>query len=113
MAKKKRDIRKVPNLDLRAIRNLTTEDSEDIELVIDYIYTETPKAIEEAVKAKKQVATLFELNGSNVYLDISKSDWSTVLDKCIAHHSAKERYELCTQLQTLSTKLTTPKLELI
>lgn len=110
---KKTPPRKIPILDIYPIEGITPESISESTQFIAFLYTETPKAIQEAIRTRKQVATLFEINNQDVYLEIEKKDWCAAIDKCIVYQSEKEQYELCSELQDIKTKISKPKKELV
>jgi hypothetical protein len=113
MAKSKKvSPRKVPILNIYPIDGVPPEAISESLQLMSFIYTETPKAVQEAIRTNKQVATLFEINNQDVYLEIKKEDWEKAIDKCIAFYSEKEKYEICTNLQNIKASINKSKKEL-
>lgn len=84
--------------------NITKLTKEDISNSKDFKFmlkTEIPKRIEKALKDKKDVATIFEINSSNTYIEIGKSDWITSLEKCMEWYGEDEDYTTCIKLKEL------------
>ena len=114
MAKSKKvSSRKVPILNIYPIEGATSESISESSQLMTFLYTETPKAIQEAIRTRKQVATLFQISNQDAFVEIQKEDWCSALDKCIAYQSEKEQYELCTELQDIKAKISKSKKELV
>jgi rRNA-processing protein FCF1 len=113
MTSKKRTTRVIPNLKIYPLSTTTPVDLIlEAEVLVELVHTEVLPAIQQALKAKKNAATLFEINSSDSYIELPKSEWVTAIDSCISYYSKKERYELCTELTTLKSKLTTSEVQL-
>jgi hypothetical protein len=69
--------------------------------LINMIKKEVPMAIEEAHKNKKTFATLFEINGLGLFLDIPKQYWVPALEQCINYKLEEEKFEDCITLKNL------------
>ena len=65
------------------------------------VKAETPIAIEESFRNKKTFATIFEINGIGLYVDIPKAYWIPALEQCIAYNLEEERFEECVKLKNL------------
>lgn len=107
MIKNKRASRReIPILTITASNELATieaiSESPDF---ITFLHTETPKAIKEAIRTRKQVATLFEVGSENSFIELKKIEWEVAIDACIAYQSKVEKYELCIELQDLKTEI--------
>jgi hypothetical protein len=114
MAKRKKvSSRQIPLLDVYHLQGATPEEICESEQFRDFLYTETPQAIQEALRTRKQVATIFQIHGKDVTLEIEKEDWSGAIDQCITYQSGKEQYELCSELRDIKSKITKSKKELI
>jgi hypothetical protein len=113
MSRKKKESRKIPSLNVYPIEGVTSKVLLESEYIVDFVYAETIIAIKEAYSAKKSSATLFQINGQDAFVEIVKADWKPALDKCITYFSGKEKYELCSELQTLKSKIKVPKTELV
>jgi hypothetical protein len=72
------------------------------------IKKETPLAIEEAFRNKKTFATLFEINGIELYLDIPKQYWVPALEQCISFKLTEEKFEDCIKLRDLIEEIRKP-----
>ena len=71
------------------------------EALLALIKAETPLAIEESFRNKKTFATIFEINGIGLYVDIPKAYWIPALEQCIAYNLEEERFEECVKLKNL------------
>ena len=98
MAKAKRSI---PKALFEPLEQIQVSDLLNSESLLDLIKKETPIAIEEAFKAKKTFATLFEINGLGLYLDIPKAYFIPALEQCIAFNLEEEKFEECIPLKNL------------
>jgi hypothetical protein len=65
------------------------------------IKAETPIAIEEAFRNKKTFATIFEINGIGLYVDIPKAYWTSALEQCISYNLEEEKFEECVKIKNL------------
>lgn len=71
------------------------------ETLLALIKAETPLAIEESFRNKKTFATIFEINGIGLYVDIPKAYWIPALEQCIAFNLEEEKFEECIKLKNL------------
>jgi hypothetical protein len=65
-------------------------------------------AIEEAFLNKKTFATLFEINGLGLYLDIPRNHWISALEQCIKFKLEEEKFEDCIKLRDLIEEIKKP-----
>lgn len=65
------------------------------------VFRETLAGIKDALKNKKQTAILFEVDKSDYFVEISKSDWEPALQSCIDELVLIEKFEDCIEIQTL------------
>ena len=93
--------RKIPRAMFEILEDIEAADLIDNESLIDLIRAETPAAIEEAFKNKKTFATIFEINGLGLYVDIPKMYWIPALEQCIAFNLEQEKFEDCVILKNL------------
>lgn len=112
MTSKKRTTRVIPDLRIYPLSTTTpVEALLQAEVLVELVYTEVLPAIQQALKTNKSTATLFQINSLNAYTELPKSEWVTAIDSCISYYSKKEKYELCTELSTLKSKLTTSEVQ--
>ena len=71
------------------------------ESLLALIKAETPLAIEESFRNKKTFATIFEINGMGLYVDIPKAYWIPALEQCIAFNLEEEKFEECVKIKNL------------
>lgn len=93
--------RKIPRAVFELLEDIEAADLIDNESLIGLIRAETPLAIEEAFKNKKTFATIFEINGMGLYVDIPKTYWIPALEQCIAFNLEQEKFEDCVILKNL------------
>ena len=110
---KRSETRKVPNLNVYPIDNVPVDRILESTTLVEFVYIETPEAIKAAIKSKKATATLFQINNSEAYLEIPKSEWVAAIDSCMTYFMEKERYEVCTELKQLRSKLEKPSKALV
>ena len=102
--------RLIPRALFEPFEELQASDLLDNEALLNLIRQETPDAIEEALRAKKSFATLFEVNMTGYFLDIPKMYWVSALQECIKLNLVEEKYEECLRLNNLIEEIkTTPK----
>ena len=69
------------------------------------VYKEAIASIKDAIDNKKKTAILFELEKSEYYVEIIKSEWKQALQSCIDKLVETEDYEMCIQIQDLIDKI--------
>jgi len=100
--------RDIPRAFFDPLGNIQASDLlENVEL-LDMIKIETPLAIQEAFKSRKTFATLFEISGTGMYLDIPKQYWSSALEQCIRFKLEEEKFEDCIKLRDLIEEIKKP-----
>ena len=87
--------RNIPKAMFDYLENIQASDLTNSEALLNLIKIETPLAIEEAFKGKKTFATIFEINGLGLYVDIPKQYWIPALEQCIAFKLEEEKFEDC------------------
>jgi len=93
--------RTIPKALFEPLERIQVSDILNSDSILELIKKETPLAIEEAFKAKKTFATLFEINGLGLFLDIPKNYWISALEQCIAFNLEKEKFEDCIPIKNL------------
>lgn len=102
--------RLIPRALFEPLSGIQAADLIDNEPLINLIRQETPAAIEEAFRAKKTFATLFEVNMTGHFLDIPKMYWVAALEECIKLNLQEEHFEECLKLKNLIDEIkTTPR----
>ena len=100
--------RKIPKAVFEPLEEALCEDLLTIPYLVEMVKKETPLAIREALDTKKNFATLFEINGLGVYLDIPKQYWIPALEQCIDTMSKEEKFEECVSMKKLIDEISTP-----
>ena len=100
--------REIPKAFFEPLEDIQASDLLDNEALLRMIKAETPIAIEEAFCNKKTFATLFEINGMGLYIDIPKQYWISALEQCINFMLEEERFEECIKLRDLIEEIKKP-----
>lgn len=100
--------RQIPKAFFEPLEHIQASDLLENEDLLNMIKVETPLAIEEAFKNKKTFATLFEINGVDLYLDIPKQYWIPALETCIRFMIEREDFEKCIPLRNLIEEIQKP-----
>ena len=100
--------REIPKAFFEPLEDIQASDLLDNEALLRMIKAETPIAIEEAFRNKKTFATLFEINGMGLYIDIPKQYWISALEQCINFMLEEERFEECIKLRDLIEEIKKP-----
>lgn len=100
--------RQIPKAFFEPLEDIQASDLLDNEALLSMIKKEAPLAIEEAFRNKKTFATLFEINGMDLYLDIPKQYWVPALEQCISFKLTEENFEDCIKLRDLIEEIKQP-----
>ena len=100
--------RQIPKAFFEPLEDIQASDLFENDSLISLIKKETPIAIEEAFRNKKTFATLFEINGMELYLDIPKQYWVPALEQCIHFMIQEEDFEKCIPLRNLIEEIKKP-----
>lgn len=100
--------RQIPKAIFEPLESIQASDLLNSESLLKLIKVETPLAIEEAFRNKKTFATLFEINGAGMYLDIPKQYWIPALEACILLMIEKEDFEKCIPIRNLIEEIKKP-----
>ena len=100
--------RKIPRAFFEPLEAIQASDLLENESLLDLVKNETPLAIEEAFRNKKTFATLFEINGIELYIDIPKQYWIPALEQCISFKLTEEKFEDCIKLRDLIEEIRKP-----
>ena len=93
--------RKIPRALFEPMSDILASDLIENGALLGLVKREAPSAIEEAFKAKKTFATLFEINTTGMFLDIPKNYWIPALEQCIAYNLEEEKFEDCVSIKNL------------
>ena len=66
-----------------------------------------PEVIKLALKHNKKFATIFEINDSNNYVELSNKNWIKALETCLLWYVEDENYEMCTKIKNLISDIQT------
>jgi hypothetical protein len=103
----KKSTRKIPSM----VVTVNGKGKADIEALCNNevfskaVYKETIASIKDAINNKSKTAVLFELEKSEYYIEINKSEWKQALQSCIDKLIETEDYEMCIQIQDLIDKI--------
>lgn len=100
--------RKIPRAIFEPLEDIKSTDLMENQSLLNLIKKETPLAIREAFENKKTFATLFEINGLGVYLDIPKQYWVAALEQCINFMLEEEKFEECIPIKKLIDEIKQP-----
>jgi len=100
--------RKIPRAFFEPLEAIQACDLLENDSLLDLVKNETPLAIEEAFHNKKTFATLFEINGIGLYIDIPKQYWIPALEQCISFKLTEEKFEDCIKLRDLIEEIRKP-----
>lgn len=100
--------RKIPKAVFEPLEKAVCAELVAMPSLVSMIEREAPIAIREAHKNRKTHATLFEINGLGLYVDIPKQDWVPALEQCIDLMSAKEMFEDCILVKELINEIKKP-----
>ena len=94
---------------------LSAEDIAESEILKKLLSENVPNSIRRAHSTKQDYATIFEINASECYVEIHRSQWKNALQTIISWYSDEkvQDYEKCVELskliETVSTVDTTGK----
>jgi hypothetical protein len=100
--------RQIPKAFFEPLEAIRASDLLENDSLIEMIKKETPLAIEEAFRNKKTFATLFEVNGIGLFLDLPKYYWIPALEQCISFKLTEEKFEDCIKLRDLIEEIKKP-----
>lgn len=100
--------RKIPRALFEPLEDIRASDLLESEALLIMLKKETPLAIKEAFETNKTFATLFEINGLSLYLDIPKQYWIPALEQCISYLLEEEKFEECVSLKKLIDEIKQP-----
>jgi hypothetical protein len=75
------------------------------ETFLNVLFKETFEAINDAFKNKRKIAVLFELDKSDHYVEIERSQWKLALQSCLDKLIEKEDYLKCIPIKELMGKI--------
>ena len=69
------------------------------------VMRETFSAIIDGMKRNKKSTPIFEIAGTNCYVELDRSQWKPTLEHLIKYYEDKEEYEMCGKCKQLINKL--------
>ena len=101
-------MRKIPKAIFEPLEDITASDLIENEALLSLLKRETFPAIKEAFKNKKTFASIFEISGAGLYLDIPKQYWIPALEQCINFMLEDEKFEECIPVKDLIEEIKKP-----
>ena len=98
-------VRKVPNINIHPLIDVPVDTLLASETLVEVIYREVLPSIRESIRTRKKVATLFQVNSSEIYVELPKSEWLNAIERSILYYSEKEVFGICNELTMLKSKL--------
>jgi hypothetical protein len=80
---------------------ITVKEIENIPNLAEIVYSELLDAVREAIKKKKKIAILFDINNSGNIHELENKLWPTALEAAVKYFEVKEKYEKCAEITTL------------
>lgn len=100
--------RKIPKAIFEPIEEVRCANLAVTDSFLQLVKKETLPAIKEAFESNKTFATLFEINGLGLYLDIPKQYWLPALEQCINFMLEEEKFEECIPIKKLIDDIKKP-----
>jgi hypothetical protein len=97
--------RKVPVFRVNARPGASYDILTQIPELRQVVIEETVSAIKEGIKKKKKSIALFEIAGSNCYVEIEKDKWKPSLENIINYYIESEDYDKCIECRDLINQL--------
>jgi hypothetical protein len=97
--------RKVPVFRVNAKPGASYDILTTIPEIREIVIEETIVAIKEGIKKKKKSISLFEIAGSNCYIELEKQNWKSSLENALEHYIVKEEYDKCIECRDLISQL--------
>ena len=105
MTKYKKMKRKIPIFSITALPGIDYSHLTEIPEVKEAIIEETLCAIKDGINKKKKNITLFEIAGSNCYIELEKNQWKNTLENVLQFYLENEDYNNCAECRDLINKL--------
>ena len=97
--------RKVPVFRVNARPGASYDKLVEVPGLKHVIIEETVIAIKEGIKKKKKSTPIFEIAGSDCYVEIEKDKWKSSLENAINYYVEHEDYDKCIECRDLISKL--------
>lgn len=101
-------VRKVIRAIFDNLDQMSAEDIAESEILKNLLSENLPNSIRRAHSTKQEYATIFEINASECYVEIHRSQWVNALQTIISWHSDEkvQDYEKCVELRKLIEAIT-------
>ena len=97
--------RKIPVFRVSAPLGASYSQLTEIPEVRNAVINETIIAIKEGIKTNKKSISLFEVAGSDCYIELKKDKWKSSLENAIDYYLESEDYNKCIECRDLIGKL--------
>ena len=97
--------RKVPVFRVNARPGASYEMLTEVPGLKEVIIEETVLAIKEGIKKNKKSTPIFEIAGSDYYVELEKSNWKPSLENALEYYLEKEDYNKCIECRDLINQL--------
>lgn len=97
--------RKVPVFRVSLSSGASYEQLVEIPQVKQAVIEETVLAIKHGIKTKKKSIPLFEIAGSDCYVELKKEQWKSSLENAISFYLESEDYDKCIECRDLMNAL--------
>ena len=97
--------RKIPVFKINAKSGASFRLLTEIPELKNIVIEETLVAIKEGIKMNKKSIPLFEIAGSNCYVELKKDNWKSSLENVSEYYLEREDYDKCIECRDLIYKL--------
>jgi hypothetical protein len=97
--------RKVPVFRVNAKPGASYDALTQIPELQQVVIEETILAIKDGIKKKRKSIPIFEIAGSDCYLEIEKDKWKPSLESALNYYLEREDYDKCIECRDLISKL--------
>ena len=97
--------RKVPVFRVSARPGTSYDNLTRVPELTEIVIEETISAIKEGIKKNKKSIPLFEIAGSDCYIELEKNNWKSSLENAIEYYIEKEEYSKCVECRDLINQL--------
>jgi DUF438 domain-containing protein len=90
---------------------LTPEDIAESEILKQLLIENVPASIKRAYTSNQEYATIFEINATEAYVEIHKSQWKSAIETIISWYSDEniQDFEKCIELSNLIKEISIEK----
>jgi len=97
--------RKVPVFRVNAKPGASYDKLTEVPGLKEVIIEETVIAIKDGIKKKKKSTPIFEIAGSDYYLELEKDKWKSSLENALVYYVEHEDYNKCIECRDLINQL--------